>query len=167
MASTGNARRHSSLNQMLTARLSVDRLRQSPFCPVPQDSPSAPGKLWLGFPPSRTPTRHRCAISVEMRHWCGAGQPRSHLNDREHLSQCASSYSSTHIEQHPTSSSPASSAFRSSITSLLCRLPWQVVESELLAKSLLDEGPDGLTQRILTKAGVDVSRFSTELDSFL
>ncbi|CAM9995476.1 unnamed protein product [Scytosiphon promiscuus] len=43
----------------------------------------------------------------------------------------------------------------------------QVVESELLAKSLLDEGPEGLAQRILKKAGVDVSRFSAELESFL
>jgi len=43
----------------------------------------------------------------------------------------------------------------------------QMVESELLAKSLLDEGAEGLTQRILTKAGVDTSRFSADLDSFL
>lgn len=42
-----------------------------------------------------------------------------------------------------------------------------MVESELLAKSLLDEGAEGLTQRILTKAGVDTSRFSADLDSFL
>ncbi|CAN0487301.1 unnamed protein product, partial [Ectocarpus sp. 12 AP-2014] len=43
----------------------------------------------------------------------------------------------------------------------------QMVESELLAKSLLDEGAEGLTQRILQKAGVNTSRFSSDLDSFL
>ncbi|CAM9769062.1 unnamed protein product [Pylaiella littoralis] len=43
----------------------------------------------------------------------------------------------------------------------------QMVESELLAKSLLDEGAEGLTQRILKKAGVDTSRFNADLDSFL
>ncbi|CBJ25903.1 ATPase [Ectocarpus siliculosus] len=43
----------------------------------------------------------------------------------------------------------------------------QMVESELLAKSLLEEGAEGLTQRILQKAGVDTSRFSSDLDSFL
>lgn len=43
----------------------------------------------------------------------------------------------------------------------------QMVESELLAKSLLDEGAEGLTQRILKKAGVDTSRFGADLDTFL
>lgn len=48
-----------------------------------------------------------------------------------------------------------------------CRFRFQMVESELLVKSLLDEGAEGLTQRVLTKAGVDTSRFSADLDSFL
>eukprot|EP00903_Cladosiphon_okamuranus_P019530 g17961.t1 len=43
----------------------------------------------------------------------------------------------------------------------------QTVESELLVKSLLEEGAEGLTQRILTKAGVDTSRFGADLDSFI
>ena len=47
------------------------------------------------------------------------------------------------------------------------RFRFQMVESELLVKSLLDEGAEGLTQRILTKAGVDTSRFSADLDSFM
>lgn len=42
-----------------------------------------------------------------------------------------------------------------------------MVESELLAKSLLDEGGEGLAQRTLKKAGVDTSRFTADLDSFL
>lgn len=42
-----------------------------------------------------------------------------------------------------------------------------MVETELLVKSLLDEGAEGLTQRILVKAGVDTSRFSSDLDSFM
>eukprot|EP00904_Undaria_pinnatifida_P006538 jgi/Undpi1/3013/HiC_scaffold_14.g06390.m1 len=43
----------------------------------------------------------------------------------------------------------------------------QMVESELLVKSLLDEGDEGLTQRILVKAGVDTSRFTKDLDAYI
>lgn len=43
----------------------------------------------------------------------------------------------------------------------------QVVESELLLKTLLDDGPQGLAHRVLDKAGVDVSKLSTDLDSYL
>lgn len=43
----------------------------------------------------------------------------------------------------------------------------QMVESELLVKSLLDEGAEGLTQRILVKAGVDTSKFNADLDTFM
>lgn len=43
----------------------------------------------------------------------------------------------------------------------------QMVESELLVKSLLDEGDEGLTQRILVKAGVDTSRFTKDLDAYM
>ncbi|CAM9332954.1 unnamed protein product [Ascophyllum nodosum] len=43
----------------------------------------------------------------------------------------------------------------------------QTVETELLTRALLDEGPDGLAQRILSKAGVDASRFSADLDGFI
>ncbi|CAM9110882.1 unnamed protein product [Laminaria digitata] len=43
----------------------------------------------------------------------------------------------------------------------------QMVESELLVKSLFDEGAEGLTQRILVKAGVDTSRFTADLDTFI
>lgn len=42
-----------------------------------------------------------------------------------------------------------------------------MVESELLAKSLLDEGAEGLASRVLVKAGVDLSKFSTDLDNFM
>lgn len=45
---------------------------------------------------------------------------------------------------------------------------WQkMVESELLVKSLFDDGAEGLTQRILVKAGVDTSRFTADLDTFM
>ena len=43
----------------------------------------------------------------------------------------------------------------------------KTVETELLTRALLDEGPDGLAQRILSKAGVDASRFSADLDGFM
>ncbi|CAM9557357.1 unnamed protein product, partial [Discosporangium mesarthrocarpum] len=43
----------------------------------------------------------------------------------------------------------------------------QKVETELLLKSLLDEGPQGLTQRILFKAGADTSRLTTDLDQYI
>lgn len=43
----------------------------------------------------------------------------------------------------------------------------QMVESELLVKSLFEEGAEGLTQRILVKAGVDTSRFTADLDAFI
>lgn len=43
----------------------------------------------------------------------------------------------------------------------------QVVESELLLKTLIDDGPQGLTHRILDKAGVDVSKLTADLDRFM
>lgn len=53
------------------------------------------------------------------------------------------------------------------VNDFLCGIRTQMVESELLIKSLLDEGAEGLAQRILSKAGVDTSRFSADLDSFM
>ena len=43
----------------------------------------------------------------------------------------------------------------------------QVVESELLLKTLLDDGPQGLAHRILDKAGVDVNKFTIDLDGYM
>jgi len=43
----------------------------------------------------------------------------------------------------------------------------QMVESELLLKSLLNEGPQGLANRILYKAGADVPGLEAELDKYI
>ena len=43
----------------------------------------------------------------------------------------------------------------------------QYVEAPLLLKALLEEGPTGLTQRIMIKAGVDMKTFDTELEGYL
>jgi len=43
----------------------------------------------------------------------------------------------------------------------------QYVEATHLLKSILDEGPGGLGQRILVKAGVDVGKIERNLDAFL
>lgn len=43
----------------------------------------------------------------------------------------------------------------------------QVVETELLLKSLMDDGPQGLAHRILDKAGVDVAALAADLDTFM
>ncbi|CAM9142065.1 unnamed protein product [Choristocarpus tenellus] len=43
----------------------------------------------------------------------------------------------------------------------------QVVETELLLKSLLNDGPQGLTQRILFKAGGDSNKLTNDLDAFI
>lgn len=42
-----------------------------------------------------------------------------------------------------------------------------MVESELLVKSLMDEGEDGVTQRVLVKAGVDTPKFNADLNMFM
>lgn len=46
-------------------------------------------------------------------------------------------------------------------------LALQMVESELLLKSMLDEGPQGLSHRIFDKAGVEVTKLISDLDSFM
>jgi len=43
----------------------------------------------------------------------------------------------------------------------------QTLEATHLLKALLDEGPSGLTQRILAKAGIDTNSFDQKLDSHL
>ncbi|KAG5184953.1 ATPase [Tribonema minus] len=43
----------------------------------------------------------------------------------------------------------------------------QMVESELLLKSLLNEGPQGLANRLLYKAGADVPGLEAELDKYI
>ena len=43
----------------------------------------------------------------------------------------------------------------------------QSLEATHLLRALLDEGPGGLTQRILSKAGVDVKAVDTKLEDYL
>eukprot|EP00953_Heterococcus_sp_UTEX-ZZ885_P009647 5668-Heterococcus_DN1.PRE.1 len=43
----------------------------------------------------------------------------------------------------------------------------QMVETELLLKSLLNEGPQGLASRILYKAGADTAGLESELDKYI
>ena len=43
----------------------------------------------------------------------------------------------------------------------------QYVETTLLMKSMLDDGPSGLAQRILVKAGIDVAKFDSKLEDHL
>lgn len=50
---------------------------------------------------------------------------------------------------------------------LIYTVVFQVVETELLLRSLLDEGPQGVAHRIFEKAGVNVTKLSTELNSFM
>lgn len=47
------------------------------------------------------------------------------------------------------------------------RYETQTVESELLLKSLLEEGPSSLANRILFKAGVGVSKVEEELEKYV
>lgn len=50
---------------------------------------------------------------------------------------------------------------------LATRYETQYVDSELLLKSLLDEGPTGLAQRILFKAGAQLPKIESELDKYI
>eukprot|EP01035_Chromulina_nebulosa_P018228 gene18228-23897_t len=43
----------------------------------------------------------------------------------------------------------------------------QFIESPLLLKALIDDGPGGLTQRIISKAGYDANKFDRRLEDYL
>jgi len=55
----------------------------------------------------------------------------------------------------------------SKLTRLADAAQAQIVEAELLLKALLEEGPEGLAQRIIFKAGGDAAQLSRELESFI
>ena len=43
----------------------------------------------------------------------------------------------------------------------------QVIEAPILLKSLIDEGPGGITQRILAKANVDITKIDKDLEAYI
>mmetsp|Transcript_38586 Transcript_38586/g.49225 ORF Transcript_38586/g.49225 Transcript_38586/m.49225 type:complete len:958 (-) Transcript_38586:264-3137(-) len=55
----------------------------------------------------------------------------------------------------------------SKLTKLADKAEVQIVESELLLKALLDEGPNGLAQRIIYKAGGDSAALIKELNEYI
>lgn len=50
---------------------------------------------------------------------------------------------------------------------LATRLECQFIDNEILLKSLLEEGPQALANRVFFKAGVKLSQLETELDNYI
>lgn len=78
------------------------------------------------------------------------------------------------MSARPSSNQMSQESYTEAAWDTIMRLPvlatmyeTQYVEPELLLKSLLEDGPSSLANRILFKAGASVSKVEEELDSYL